>query len=772
MAPRTAERRVVTVLFADIAGSTAIAEQLGPERSKFLVDEVVRLMSDEVRDYDGTVAQLTGDGLLALFGAPVAHEDDAERAVRAALGLQCAIVRYAEEVESAYGIRLTTRVGVNTGPVVVSSEEEDGRERYNALGDTVNVAARLQAEAEDGGILLGPDTARLVEGCFELKPLGDLALRGKQDVVPAFGVAGEQAQAPAPEHPLVGREFELVVLERTFDGLVEGRGVIAAVIGEAGIGKSRLAAEVCQRYHGRIRFLEGRAVSYAQTIPFWPVRDMLRSWLGLGRRAPEARIRLELKAQLARLFGDESPELYPFLGAILGVTLEPEAANRMREFNRESVQRQSFAAVYDLLVRLAEEQPLCLVFEDLHWADESTLELLESLLAVTEEAAVGLLLLHRSEREHRSWRIGERARQRYPHRYKEIELRPLPADASREIATNVAGAELPLSVAELLADRAGGNPFFLEAALRDLVERGALRLRDGRFELAVGEERLAIPAAVQGALQARLDRLAGAAREVVSLAAVMGRSFDLGLIRRILPRDQLVPALSELQRLDLIVEERRRPSPEFRFRHGLVQEVAYASLLDSKRRKLHASVAHALEELHAGAVDVPYAVLARHFAEADEPAKAAEYLLLAGDAARGLYAEQEALEHYRRARGFLARLGDDRRTRETLFKIALVHHLAFDFAGAEEAYDEAFCCRVEEDEQSEPTESLDIVYSRPGELVPGDVYTTDAMSLTENLFRGLLRVDRDLNVLPSMAENFRVSSDGLTYLFQLRENAR
>ena len=285
-------------------------------------------------------------------------------------------------------------------------------------------------------------------------------------------------------------------------------------------------------------------------------------------------------------------------------------------------------------------------------------------------------------------------------------------------------------------------------------------------------DELAIPAAVQGTLQARLDRLEPETREVLSLAAVIGRTFGLPLLERLVPRDELMHALTELMRLDLIVEKRRRPNPEYRFRHGLVQEVAYASLVDSKRRKLHKRVGEALEDIYRESPEEAYGLLARHFTEADEPEKAVEYLLKAGDAARAVYADREALEHYRKARTFLARLGDERRARDTLFKMALAYHLAFDFENAEEMYDEAFCCRVGEDPRLPTTERLETASGRPGELSPGDVYSTEAGYFAELLFRGLLMVDAELNVVPGIADNFRVSSDGLTYLFRIKEDAR
>src|SRR5919106_540080 len=669
----TGERRIVSVLVADVAGSTAIAEQLGAERSKFLFDEVIRLMTEQVQRYDGTVAQLTGDGLIALFGAPVAHEDDSERAVRAGLTIQRALVQYAHEVEAAYGVKLTARVGVNTGEVVYTPEVHDGEVRYNALGDAVNVAARLQQLADDGGVVVGPATHRQVESCFVLEALG------------------------------------------------EGRGAIVSIMGEPGIGKTRLVQEVRSRFRDRVRFIEGRAASYGHNFPFWPIRDLLREWLGVGATTPEARVRLELKAELSQLFGaEDADEAYPFFASILSVTLEPDPAQRPRELNRESIQNRAFELFYDWACKLSEEMPLCLVFEDLHAADEPTLELLESLLGVTEEAGVALFFLYRSEREHGSWRLGERARQRYPHRFKEIELRPLPSDAARQLIGNAANGEVPDTVAELLAERSGGNPFFLEEAFRDLVERGVLERRNGDWSLAVGVDELAVPALVQGALQARLDRLDPKTREVVNVAAVIGRTFGQAPLERLVPHDELTHALTELQRIDLIVEVRRRPHPEYRFRHGLVQEVAHASLVQSKRRKLHHRVGDALEEIFKESPEQAYGLLARNFEVADVPEKAVEYLLKAGDAARAIYADQEALEYYRKAREFLARTGDERRARDTLFKMALTYHVAFDFENAEDLYDEAFCCRVEEEPRLEPTERVETAEPRFGDLAPGD----------------------------------------------------
>ncbi|MDX6629502.1 MAG: hypothetical protein QOH00_1748 [Gaiellales bacterium] len=766
----TGTQRIVTVLFADVVGSTAIGERLGPERSKFLFDEIVSLIAAEVRRFDGTVAQLLGDGLFALFGAPVGHEDDAERAVRAALAIQDAIATYGEELRSGYGLELAVRVSLNTGPVVLT-DSDDGADRYNALGDTANVAARLQQLAPDGGIVVGPETERQIQLCVELESLGEVELRGIERPLRAARVTG--ARGPAQVRaivPLVGRSAELAVLDGACEAIADGSGAIVSITGESGIGKSRLVVEARRRFGERIRFLEGRAGSYAESFPYWPVRDLLRDWLGIASDAPEARVRLELKAALGGL-AEGAEFAYPFLARLLALPLDAEADAALRELSREAVQQQTFAAVGAVVRRLAEARPLCVVVDDLQWADSLTIELMEDLLALTDQVQLGVVLIYRAERDQPSWRLGEHARAVFPHRHSEIELRPLPPGATRELAEALAESALPSSLADLLAERAGGNPFFLEEALQDLIERGALRRREGVWELADGQ--VAVPTLVQGALQARLDRLPPRTREVVSVASAIGRAFGLPLLDRLLPHDQVVASLSDLMRLDLIVEVSRRPAPEYRFRHGLVQEVAYNSLLEPARRTLHRRIGEAIETLYGDGGDAVYGPLARHFAEADEPERAARYSLLAGDAARAVYADHEAIEHYRRARTFLRRLNDPGRERDTLFKIALVRHLAFDYARAGQAYDAAFDCSTEQrTERAASPAEVEVALVRPDSYAPGDTYSSESAIVIEQLFRGLLRIDHDLNVVPELAQNMNVSADGLTYLFMLREDAR
>ena len=424
---------------------------------------------------------------------------------------------------------------------------------------------------------------------------------------------------------VVGRASELAVLDEACQAIAEGSGAIISITGESGIGKSRLVVEARRRHGDRIRFLEGRAGSYAESFPYWPVRDLLRDWLSIGVDAPEARLRLELKAALGGL-GEGTEPAYPFLARLLGLPLEAEAQAELRELSREAVQQQTFAAVGTVVRRLAEANPLCVVFDDLQWADSLTLELVEHLLGADRGGAARAR--SSSTAPIATSRRGAWASTRAPSSRTAIARsscgRCRPA-ASRELAEALAEATLPGSLADLLAERAGGNPFFLEEALQDLIERGALKRRDGGWELADGQ--IAVPTLVQGALQARLDRLPARTREVVSVASAVGRGFGLPLLEKLLSHEQVVPALSDLMRLDLIVEVSRRPSPEYRFRHGLVQEVAYNSLLEPARRNLHRRIGEAIEALYGDAGESVYGPLARHFSEADEPERAARYSL-------------------------------------------------------------------------------------------------------------------------------------------------
>ena len=542
--------------------------------------------------------------------------------------------------------------------------------------------------------------------------------------LPRRGV--RETQAACAGVRCVGRDFELAVLDATWTASPRAAARSSRSPARRASARRGLLDEARPRTRDRVRFLEGRGVSYAQSFPYWPVRDLLRDWLRIGAddaggaRAPGA----EGGARAGS--GDEADDAYPFLADLLGAPARADEAQAIARAQPRERPAPDVRRLRELLYGSRREQPLCVVLDDLQWADSRRWSCSRRRSRVTEEASSALVFLYRAEREHRSWRLGERARQLYPHRYREIELRPLAGGAVEVLVGAPADGELPESVADLLVERAGGNPFFLEEALqRPGRARRADAARTARWKLAVAADELAVPALVQGALQA-------AARPARPRHARgrLARRGDRARLRPAAAREAPAArpgaaALPELQRLDLIVEKRRRPAPSTGSATGSSRRSPTRRSSSRPAAKLHRRVGEALEALYGDSREEVYELLARHFGEADEPEKAVEYLLAAGDAARAVYADQEALDHYRSARAFLARLGDERRARDTLFKMALAYHLAFDFEQAEKTYDEAFCCRVEDPRLRRPPRARDGAHP-PDEISPGDVYTTEA----------------------------------------------
>lgn len=776
------ERRTVTALFCDIVGSTPLGERLGPERFKVVMDQVLGRIITAVARYEGTVAQVMGDGLLAFFGAPLAHEDDPERAVRAALDVREAVATYARDLEAAYGVAMQVRVGLNTGPVVLSRVTDVLEVAYNALGDTVTTAARLQGAAAPGTIIAAAVTARLVGGLFDLRSLGPLALKGKEAPVAAVEildrreVAGKVRGIAGLASPLVGRDRELGLLRDSVQALTDGRGQIAAIVGEAGIGKSRLVAEM-QRLSSQVRWLEGRCLSYAGVIPYFPFQDLLREWLGVSATDHETKVRIELRAALGPLFSTRADEVYPYLGAMLRLPLEPEVAARIANLSAESLQHQTFNVIREWATRLAAEQPLAFILDDLHWADSTSLVLLEALLEVTEDAPVLLCLLFRPEREHASWRVNDLARQRFPHRHVEIILPPLaPAHAEELVSHLLTVPDLAAESRHVILLKAEGNPFFVEEVIRDLIDAGILVREGNRWHAARPITDLDVPDSVQGVLLARIDRLPEEARRVLQAASVVGRLFPLDILRQILHQNgQVDAALVDLQRLDLIVERRRIPQAEYRFKHALTQEVAYSTLVAGERRRLHREVARALEEQYEGRLEEAYGVLAHHYDQAEQEDRAVYFLARAGDKSRAEYADQEALRYYTRAVILMKQRGEWSAAAQTLMKTALAYHIAFDFRAANLAYREAFDILGRLPPATPPLPPpamLRWAMPEPHSIDSTSISTPPSGILGHQVFEGLLKHAPGLNVAPALARSWEISEDGTRYRLHLRRDRR
>jgi ABC-type transport system substrate-binding protein/class 3 adenylate cyclase len=751
------ERRVVTALSADLVGSTSIAERLDVEEARLVIGEAVAHMVHAVEEFGGTVKDLAGDGVLALFGAPTSHEDDVERALRAALRIVDEVREFSRAVAGSYGVdSLDVRVGVNTGIVVVGPVGGGSRVEYGATGDAVNVAARLQGAAHPGVVLAGPETRRLGERQFVWGERQILALKGKSEEVDAFPLEGLTAGGRhEADTPLVGRTAELAVAAAAVADVRTGLGSLLFVSGEPGIGKSRFLAEVHDRSN-EVVWLEGRCVSYGESMPYWPFRDLLRDWLGLALDEPELRARLSLRRALDRLVGVSAADLFPYLALLLGLTPEPESRDRLAELSPEALQYRTFEVVRELLEGLAATGPVVVVLEDAHWADPTSLQLAEQLLGAVDDTAVLFVITQRPDPDHPSWALREVAARRFPHRTREIGLTALSGDAERELLSALtAERHLPDEVEQELLRHAEGNPFFLEELVKwHLEHEGATQ----------------IPPTVEKVILARVDRIDPACHAALTAASVLGRTFGFSLLAGVAGGEEaLREPLRELERLDLIRQTRRWPQPEFRFKHVLIQEAVYGTIVGSERRRLHAEAAHWLER-RTESIDDVLALLAHHWLAAADEEKAADYLMRAGDRARQEHALDEAIGHYRDLLPLLERRGESHAIALVLFKLALALHTSLRFAEANEAYQRAF----EHWTPPARSQSVDRTLRLASSFLPNDPDPRSAIAwpniqLCMQLFDRLVEAWPERTIVPSLADRWEIADDGLRYVFHLRE---
>lgn len=537
------ERRPITVLFADLAGSTAIAERLDPEDWTGLVGEAFGCMNLTVERYGGTVARLMGDGVLAFFGAPVAHEDDPERAVRCGLDMARAIDELsASQPMLGEGV-LRVRVGINTGPVVVGIVGTDAAHEYTAMGDTVNVAARLQGAARPGSVLVAATTHRFVSPLVEAIDVGQLELKGKTDAVHGYEIEGLKSGAvhtrglAGLRSPMIGRDQPLARLIDAFGVVRAGQGRVACILGEPGMGKSRLLAELRARVEsadGTARWIEGRCLSYGETMPYHLVLDLVRSLIGVAATAGEEQTATALENTLRELGVEDPLEAYAYLGHLLSLRLDPEQKARVSQLEIEAVKRYVSSLVM-VLRAMSSRGPAVLVCDDVHWADAASVEALLQLLASVRALPILFILSSRVERGSAGWRLIAGARDAFGDALAEFRLEPLSADDTRGLVANLLTIEsLPVKARDVILAKAEGNPFFVEEVIRMLIERGAIVREGDRWvatEQAAGVE---IPDTLHGLLLARIDRLPHESRRTLRVASVIGRQFGVTVLERLL----------------------------------------------------------------------------------------------------------------------------------------------------------------------------------------------------------------------------------------------
>ena len=651
------ERKQVTVLFADIKGSTELIADRDPEDAQKVIDPVLECMIEAVHYYEGTVNRVMGDGIMALFGAPLAHEDHAIRACHAALRMQETVKRYADNIQRSHGLSVTIRVGLNSGEIVVCDIGNDLHTHYTVVGQTVHLAARMEQMANPGSVLATVDTFRLAEGFVGVRPLGPVAVKGLSNLVEVYEMTGAgparnrlQASAPRGLTRFVGRDDELEQLRRALLLAAAGHGQVAAMVGEAGVGKSRLLYEFTHSHHLQgWRVLEGSSVSYGKATSYLPVIDLLKSYFGIVDRDDPRTVREKLLTPDRVLEGN-----LPALLSLLNVPIDDAQWEKLDPPQRR---RRTLDAVKRLLLRESHRQPLLVVFEDLHWIDSETQALLDVLVESLPAARLLLLVNYRPEYQHR-W--GSRTY------YTRLRLDPLPSETAEQLLGALLGLDASLApLKDTLIAQTEGNPFFLEESVRSLVETGALLGGRGAYRLARPQPTIQVPATVQAVIAARIDRLCATDKTLLQTASVLGKDVPLGLLRAIaeVAEDELHAAIGRLQAAEFLYEFGFLPDIEYTFKHALTHEVAYGSLLQDRRRALHVRIVETIERTYPDRLAEHVDRLAHHAFLGEDWAKAVTYLQQAGAKAFARSVHREAVRCFEEALTALTHLPE---TRETL----------------------------------------------------------------------------------------------------------
>jgi class 3 adenylate cyclase/tetratricopeptide (TPR) repeat protein len=668
------ERKQVTVLFADIKDSTELIRDLDPEAAQQLLDPAIHIMMDAVHRFEGTVNQVLGDGIMALFGAPVAHEDHTARACYAALAMQAAMREYTEEVRRAHGLTLRIRVGLNAGEVVVRTIGNDLHMDYSAVGPTTHLAARMEQLADPGSIVLTVSTLRLVEGLVRVKALGAVPVKGMAEPIEVYELTGAstirrrlQTAVARGLTRFVGRETEIEAIVQVLEHAASGHGQVVAAVGEAGLGKSRLFYEFIQSHRTQgWRVLESASVSYGQATPYFPIIDLLKRYAHVEDGDDTRTIRAKLTGQVLTL--DEAlHEITPALLALCDVLPDDHAFLHLDPPPRR---QRTLAALKRLVLRESQEQPLLLVFEDLHWIDSETQALLDSLVESLPTARLLLLVNYRPEYQH-MW--GSKTF------YTQLRLDPLPPASADVFLQALLGDDPSLMLLKpLLIERTQGNPFFLEETVRMLVETEVLAGEAGAYRMAGQLPSIQVPDTVQAILAARIDRLSADDKQLLQSAAVIGNDIALPLLRAIadLPEEALQRGLAHLQAAEFVYGTQLFPEREYTFKHALTHEVAYSSLLQERRRVLHARIVEALEALGGEQVTEQVERLAHHALRGTVWDKALAYCRQAGEKALRQLAYREAAGYFEQALSALTRLPETRDTREQAIDLRLALRVA------------------------------------------------------------------------------------------------
>lgn len=677
-AVRDSERRQASVLFAELVGVDALLTALNEAEVAELLGELLKRMARSVSSFGGVIDKYLGEGVMALFGVPNAIERAPQQAINCAIDLRHALATF--ERERNLRTPLALHIGINTGLCIAGEIGGLVKRDFTVMGDTVNLAARLKEAAHGGDIFIGPDTYRYVRDEFELTPTEPLILKGKAQPVPAYRVISESVkvhrQTTAADRrlfsPLVGRDAEFMLIRAAAATMARGEGAMLTIIAEAGIGKSRLLSEALapQRDSGQV--LQARSLTIGRTMSFYPFIDLLRHWCGVGEETPGPETLVQLRLAMQGVLGTDIDEALPFIGRLMGLPLSPEMSERIASIDGEGLERLITKHMHDLLAAIGRQGPRTLVFEDLQWADRSSLRLLEELASLVREVPLLFVIATRPLSGESCEATLARLRLELGERYHEIALGPLVAtDADAVVANLLRLKEIPSKLRAVVTGRTGGNPFYIEEVVRALVDHGAIEFSEGVFQLTPRIDTVELPGTIHEVIMSRVDHLDEPARQVLRIASVIGRQFPRRVLARVVPRgshlDSDVSVLLDRELIDQKRDDWSVPAGtravtvevEYLFRHALAQEAVYESLLLRSRKELHQQVAIAFEQSFSEDLSKYFAPIAHHYRQAEQWAPAESYLVKAGVVAAAAAASSEALTLFQDALALYNRLHGD-----------------------------------------------------------------------------------------------------------------
>ena len=664
-----AARKRVTALFSDLSGYTSMTEKLDPEEVKEIMGRIFDGVKAVIRKYEGFIEKFAGDGVLALFGVPKAHEDDPIRAIHAAGEIHELVEAFSPRYETKVGHALLMHSGINTG-LVVTADVDPEKGTHGVTGEAINVAARLSGLAGAGEILVGPGTHRASQVHFTFQTLKPVKVKGKTEHISIYKVLSEKAatagvsQEMKISSEMVGRDQELAKLELHILQAVNGQGSVVNVFGEPGVGKSRLLAELRQRdLISRVSFLEGCSISIGKNLSFHPIIDLFKQWARITEDDRQVDASNKLEIAIHRICGDETDEVFPFVATMMGMNLSGKHSQRLEGMEGEALGKLILKNVRELLIRSSKLIPIVIVMEDLHWADTTSLELLESLFRLTQTSRVVFINVFRPGYWQGNDRKVETLAKWLPEaNFVEIAIKPLDKQTGEALVNNMLQVKgLPHALKQQIVGRAGGNPFFMEEIVRSLIDEGAIVRTNGAFEITEKIDHVVLPSTINDVLMARMDRLEGETRNLIKIASVIGRSFFDRILKEVAVSIEGVDErLAYLKDAQFIRDRIRMAELEYLFRHALAQETTYESTLIQQRKALHGKVAQSIEKIFRERLHEFYGMLAFHYSKAEDMEKAEEYMTKAGDEALRTAASSEALHYFQEAlQLFNAKYGND-----------------------------------------------------------------------------------------------------------------